>query len=198
MILKSSSVYKKQATKQSNKQYYKMFSKEQRFNLMEMIAERKKVINECKIELAVLITILDTKNVETMTLDVREELREIFPIIMRKYSIEKEEKGININVLEGLKKDLSRKKKYTARHVKFFIYCYNGNRKEAQKYHDLLTQDEQKQIEDISGLEEDLSIIIDTHENERINYGNKEEGYRTFCNSIMETYQQREKILKCM
>lgn len=164
---------------------------------MEMIAERKETIHDCKIELAVLITILDTKNEETMTLDVREELREIFPVIMRKYSIEKEEKGININVLEGLKKEIYRNKKNNARHVKFFIYCLNGNRKEAQKYHDLLIEEEQERIENISGLEEDVRIV-DINENERINYGNKEEGFRTFCDSMMKSYQQREKILKFM
>jgi len=174
-----------------------MFSKTQKFNLMQMIDDRKETIKNCKMEIAVLMLVLDTKNEETMSFKVPDELKEIFSVILMKYGIQKNEKGLNINLLEALKKELYRLKKHHARETKFYIYCLNGNRQESQKYHNLLREEEMEQIEHVSGLDETLQIV-EMDGTKRTDYGNKEEGYRHLCELVMKSYKEREDIIKYM
>ena len=171
-----------------------MFSTTQKLTLMKMIDDRKKTIKNCKIEIAVVMIILESEDKESMSFKVPDELKKTFSLILMKYGVEKQ---ININLLKAFKKELYRLKKHHSRETKFYIYCLNGNRQESQKYHNLLREEEMEKIERVSKLDETL-VIVEMDGTERTNYGNKEEGYRTLCDLIMESYKDREDIMKYM
>ena len=103
---------------------------------------------------------------------------------------------VQVNELGDLKDFMEReypsKKKYYARHQKFYIYVYNGDLENAIKYHDYINQMNLDQMEKISSGELGVGIVDNNDDNKMEDYGNKEEGYIQMCDILKDQFKDRE------
>ncbi len=88
------------------------------------------------------------------------------------------------------------KKKYYARHQKFYIYIYNGDLENAIKYHNYINEMNLDQMEKISSGKMGVGIVEKGNQTEMKDYGKKEEGYIQMCDILKEQFKDREDFIK--